>query len=83
MTGESTPRPLGERADALAGSAGAFARWATRTGTDLARTLPGATAVESELGQLERSVLTELHHRLDRVDPLADGREPASAAAAR
>lgn len=76
MTGESTPRPLGDRADALVTSAGVFARWATRTGTDLARRLPGATAVESELGQLERSVLTELRRRLDSVDPLDDGRQP-------
>lgn len=75
MTGESTPRPLGERADALVASAGVFARWATRTGTGLARKLPGATAVESELGQLERSVLTELRRRLDSVDPLDDGHE--------
>lgn len=73
MVDEPTPRPLGERADALVTSAGAFARWATRTGTDLARRLPGATAVESELGQLERSVLTGLRRRLDSVDPLDDG----------
>ncbi len=76
MTGESTPRPLDERADALVTTAGTFVRWATRTGTGLARKLPGASAVESELGQLERSVLTELRRRLDSVDPLDDGSEP-------
>ncbi|MDN5749197.1 MAG: DUF4393 domain-containing protein [Pseudonocardia sp.] len=70
------PDRLGERAEALVTQAGAFARWATRTGTDLARRLPGASAVESELGQLERSVLTQLRRRLDSVDPLDDGRVP-------
>lgn len=76
MPTESTPEPdrLGERAEALVTQAGAFARWATRTGTGLARRLPGASAVESELGQLERSVLIQLRRRLDSVDPLDDGR---------
>lgn len=70
------PRPdrLAEQAEALATQAGAFARWATRTGTGFARRLPGAAVVESELGQLERTVLSELRRRLDNVDPLADGR---------
>lgn len=73
------PRPdrLAEQAEALATQAGAFARWATRTGTGFARRLPGAAVVESELGQLERTVLGELRRRLDNADPLDDGR-PAS-----
>jgi hypothetical protein len=65
---------LGERADALVVRAAGLARWATRTSAELARRLPGAPAVESELGRLERSLLTELRRRLDTVDPLDDGR---------
>lgn len=64
---------LADRADALVVQAGALARWAARTGTGFARGLPGAAAVGSELGQLERVVLSELRRRLDTVDPLADG----------
>lgn len=70
----STPDRLGDRADAIVTRAGAFARWAARTGTELARRIPGAAAVESELGQLERAALAELRRRLDNIDPLDDGR---------
>ncbi len=65
---------IGGRADALVGQAAGFARWATRASAEFARRLPGAAAVESELTQLERNVLTELRRRLDTVDPLSDGR---------
>lgn len=65
---------VGGRADAFVTQAAGFARWATRASTEFARRLPGAAAVESELGQLERAVLTELRRRLDTVDPLSDGR---------
>jgi hypothetical protein len=74
---------FGERAGAFVSQAAGFARWATRTSTDLARRLPGAAAVETELTQLERSVLTELRRRLDTVDPLADGRPDAAEKPAR
>jgi hypothetical protein len=71
---EIPPRPSGGQADAIVAQAGAFARWAARTGTGLARRIPGAAAVESELGQLERLALGELRRRLDNIDPLDDGR---------
>ncbi|WP_300010010.1 Abi-alpha family protein [Pseudonocardia sp.] len=76
MPSETTPQPDGlpGRAGSLVGAAGSLARWATRTSTDLARRLPGAAAIESELVQLERVVLTELRRRLDNVDPLGGGR---------
>lgn len=80
MTDENAPPPadgLNAQAEALVTRAGAFARWAARTGTDIARRLPGAAAVESELGQLERAALSELRRRLDTVDPLDDGVVPA------
>lgn len=73
MPSEIPPRPTGQ-ADAIVAQAGAFARWAARTGTGLARKIPGAAAVESELGQLERAALAELRRRLDNIDPLDDGR---------
>lgn len=59
-----------EQAEALVLRAATLARWAARTSSDLARQLPGAAAVESELGRLERTVLGELRRRLDDVDPL-------------
>jgi Abortive infection alpha len=71
--------PASIRADALVTQAGMLARWAARTGTGLARRLPGAAAVEAELHHVERSVLGELRRRLDNVDPLAD--VPAAPAA--
>jgi hypothetical protein len=73
---ETTPSSerFGEHAEAFVDQAGAFARWATKAGADFARRLPGAAAVETELQQLERSVLGELRRRLDNVDPLHDGR---------
>lgn len=74
MPSEIPPRPPGGQADAIVAQAGAFARWAARTGTGLARRIPGAAAVESELGQLERLALGELRRRLDTIDPLDDGR---------
>jgi hypothetical protein len=64
-----------EQAEALVLRAATLARWAARTSSGLARQLPGAAAVESELGRLERTVLGELRRRLDDVDPL-----PAAAA---
>lgn len=73
----SSPDRLDERAGALVAQAGMFVRWATRTGTDFARKLPGAAAVESELHTLERTVLGELRRRLDNVDPLHDHRTDA------
>ncbi len=75
MPNEKPPLPGGltARAEALVQQAGSFARWASRTGTGMARRIPGAAAVESELGELERAVLTELRRRLDNVDPLDDG----------
>lgn len=76
MPSETTPPPdrFDERAGALVSQAGHLIRWATRTGTEFARKLPGATAVEAELHQLERTVLGELRRRLDNVDPLHDPR---------
>lgn len=73
MPSEIPSRPTGQ-ADAIVAQAGAFARWAARTGTGLARKIPGAAAVESELVQLERAALAELRRRLDNIDPLDDGR---------
>jgi hypothetical protein len=70
---DETP-PASERAEALVNQAGRFARWATKAGAEFARSLPGASAVETELQQLERTVLGELRRRLDNVDPLRDGR---------
>jgi len=70
---DETP-PASERAEALVNQAGRFARWATKAGAEFARGLPGAAAVETELQQLERTVLGELRRRLDNVDPLHDGR---------
>ena len=70
---DETP-PASERAEALVNQAGRFARWATKAGTGFARSLPGASAVETELQQLERTVPGELRRRLDNVDPLHDGR---------
>lgn len=70
---DETP-PASERAEALVNQAGRFARWATKAGTGSARSLPGAAAVETELQQLERTVLGELRRRLDNVDPLHDGK---------
>jgi hypothetical protein len=75
--------PAERRAEQIVTAVGAFARWATRTSTEMARRLPGAAAVESEYQQLERAVLAELRRRLDSVDPLDDGRslpEPVSEA---
>lgn len=66
--------PASERAEALVNQAGRFARWATKAGTEFARSLPGAVEVQAELQQLERTVLGELRRRLDNVDPLRDGR---------
>jgi hypothetical protein len=76
------------RGESLVTQAGLLARWATRTGADLARRLPGAAAVESELGELERRVLGELRRRLDNVDPLpsssdAEPEEPPDTVRAR
>ncbi|GAA3221800.1 hypothetical protein GCM10017691_07160 [Pseudonocardia petroleophila] len=76
MSHDNTPSPadgLTAQAEALVTRAGTFARWAARTGTEMARRLPGAAAVESELGQLERVALSELRRRLDTIDPLDDG----------
>lgn len=76
MPSENPPPPadgLTAHAEALVTRAGSLARWAARTGTDVARRLPGAAAVESELGQLERVVLSELRRRLDTIDPLGEG----------
>ena len=73
---DETP-PASERAEALVTQAGRFARWATKAGAEFARSLPGASAVETELQQLERTVLGELRRRLDNVDPLRDGRTAA------
>lgn len=76
MPSETTPSPdrFDERAGALVSQASFLVRWAARTGTEFARKLPGATAVEAELHQLERTVLGELRRRLDNVDPLQDPR---------
>ncbi|MFC4949439.1 Abi-alpha family protein [Pseudonocardia sp. GCM10023141] len=76
MPSETSPSPdrFDERAGALVSQASQLVRWATRTTSDLARKLPGAAAVETELHQLERTVLGELRRRLDNVDPLHDGR---------
>jgi hypothetical protein len=74
---DARPDRFAERAEALVLQAGLFTRWATRAGTELARTLPGAAAVQAELGGLERTVLGELRRRLDDIDPLADGRAAA------
>lgn len=74
---DARPDRFAERAEALVLQAGLFTRWATRAGTELARTLPGAAAVQAELGGLERAVLGELRRRLDDIDPLADGRAAA------
>lgn len=73
MTGDITPGPVGP-AESLVAQAGLLARWATRTGTEIARLLPGAAAVQSELEVLERSVLGELRRRLDNIDPLPGAR---------
>lgn len=69
MTSENLP----SRTEAVAASAGALARWATRTSVDLARKLPGAAAVEAEWHRFEQMALTELRHRLDHADPLGGG----------
>lgn len=73
---DTAPRPaegFTGQAEALVLRAGGLARWAARTGTGIARSLPGAAAVESELGRLERAALSELRRRLDTIDPLDDG----------
>lgn len=69
MTSENLP----SRTEAVAASASALARWATRTSVDLARKLPGAAAVEAEWHRFEQMALTELRHRLDHADPLGGG----------
>lgn len=76
MPSETTPSPdrFDERAGAIVNQASHLFRWAARTSTEFARKLPGATAVEAELQQLERTVLGELRRRLDNVDPLHDPR---------
>lgn len=71
---EPAPDRLTDSAEKIITAVGAFARWATRTSTEVARRMPGAAAVEAELQQLERTVLGELRRRLDNVDPLDDGR---------
>ncbi|WP_232660408.1 Abi-alpha family protein [Pseudonocardia sp. TRM90224] len=77
MTDETTPPERDDSIEAFVAKASLFARWATKTGAEIARKLPGADAVGAELQQLERTVLSELRRKLDNVDPLADGRQPA------
>lgn len=87
---QSTGELLHGSAELVASTVGSLARWAARAGTRyardsvqtgrrLARTFPGAAAVEAEVAQLERVALGELRRRLDAVDPLQDTAEARTA----